>query len=101
MVFVYIIFVDMAFVQSKEGLRRHLSSAKWPSSSPKIVFVEIIFAKMAFAKSKNGLRRDYLRQNGLRQVQEWSSSRLSSPKWASSSPRMVFVDIIFADMTFV
>ena len=49
-----------------------------------------------------------LRQNGLRRVQEWSSSRLYSPKWPSSSPkmvfievRMVFVEIIFVDMIFV
>ena len=42
-----------------------------------------------------------LRRNGLHQVQEWSSSRLSSPKWPSSSPKMVFVHIFFAKMGFV
>ena len=118
MVFVEITFAKMAFVKSKNGLRRDYlcryglrqvqecfssttSSSKWPSSSPRMVFVEIIFAKMAFVKSKKGLRRDYLRQNGLRQVQEWFSSRLSLPKWPSSSLRMVFIEIIFANTVFV
>ena len=87
--------------RSSSVMDRHpkLSSPKWPSSSLKMVFVshgpssEIIFAEMAFVKSKNGPRRNYLRRNGLRQVQEWSSSRLSLPKWPLSSPKMVFVDI--------
>ena len=61
------LFIEMAFVKSKDGLRRHFSSPKWASSSPKMVFVEIIFVEMTFIKSKDGLRRHF-----------------SSPKWASS-----------------
>jgi len=57
MVFVEIIFTEMAFVKSKDGLRRHFS-----------------LLKLGFVKSKNGLRRDHLRRNDLRQVQRWSSS---------------------------
>jgi len=75
MVFVEIIFTEMAFVKSKDGLRRHFS-----------------LLKLGFIKSKNGLRRDYLHRNDIRQVQRWSSSIFFSPKWASLSLKMGFVE---------
>ena len=40
MVFVEIIFTEMAFVKSKDGLRRHFCSSKWVSLSLKMGFVE-------------------------------------------------------------
>ena len=66
-----VVFTEMAFVKSKNGLRlvqkwssSKSSSTKWPSPSPKMIFVEIIFAEMAYVQCKVGLR----------QLQKWSSS---------------------------
>jgi len=70
MVLIKTIFAKMAFVKSKDGLRRHFSSPKWASSSLRMIFVEIIFTE-----SKDGLRPHF-----------------SSPKWASLSFKMGFVE---------
>ena len=83
MVFVEIFFAEMAFAKSKDG------------------FVKNIFVEMDLVKSRSGLRRKYLYGNCLRQVQEWSSSKLSSPKWSSSSPEAVFAENILVEIVFV
>ena len=83
MVFVEIFFAEMAFAKSKDG------------------FVKNIFVEMDLVKSRSGLGRKYLYGNCLRQVQEWSSSKLSSPKWSSSSPEAVFAENIIVEIAFV
>jgi len=91
MVFVEIIFAEMAFVKSENGIHQKLSS-----SSPEVAFVETLFAEMVFSKSKNCLRR-----NGLHQVRKRSSSKIPSLKWSSSNPKIIFDEFFFAEMDFV
>jgi hypothetical protein len=67
MIFVEIIFVKMASVKSKNGLRpKYLHSIGL--RRPKMGFLVILLAAMVFVKSKSGLHGNSLRRNGLRQV---------------------------------